>query len=155
MASPFLEDVAELFAGDWREQRRRRLLADVTWAPDEASNRARADDRDRVRERDPRAGGHSLGETAATHWLSEQAMSHVRHRHLVSAGALETFGACPVKWLVERQLNHRGLEPDPETLVRGSFIHAVLERVLARLNGPLRPETLSRAESLLHQTVGC
>ena len=36
MPSPFLEDVAELFAGDWRERRRRRLLADVAWGVDEA-----------------------------------------------------------------------------------------------------------------------
>jgi ATP-dependent helicase/DNAse subunit B len=95
-----------------------------------------------------------LGEPPATHWLSDQAMSHVRHRHVVSAGALETFAACPVKWLVERQLDHRGLEPDPDPLTRGSFIHAVLERVISRLDAPLRPDTVRRAESILSQTVG-
>lgn len=154
IASPFLEDVAELFADDWREQRRRRLLADVTWGLDEAPT-----ERERLiaTEFANAAAGpiaHRLGEAAATQWLSEQAMNHVRHRHLVSAGALETFASCPVKWLVERQLDHRGLEPDPEPLTRGSFIHAVLERVLTQLNAPLKPDTVERAESILHQTVG-
>jgi superfamily I DNA/RNA helicase len=36
MASPFLEDIAELFPGSWRERRRRRLLADVVWSVEEA-----------------------------------------------------------------------------------------------------------------------
>ncbi len=36
IASPFLEDVAELFGAGWRERRRRRLLADVVWSVDEA-----------------------------------------------------------------------------------------------------------------------
>jgi ATP-dependent helicase/nuclease subunit B len=34
LPSPFLSDVAELFDPGWRDRRRRRLLADVTWAPD-------------------------------------------------------------------------------------------------------------------------
>jgi ATP-dependent helicase/DNAse subunit B len=154
MASPFLEDVAELFAGDWRERRRRRLLADVTWGVDEAPT-----ERERV-VASAFAGASagppapSLGEPPASHRLSDQAMSHVRHRHVVSAGALETFASCPVKWLVERQLKYRGLEPDPEPLARGSFIHAVLERVISRLDAPLRPDTLRRAESILSRTVG-
>jgi ATP-dependent helicase/DNAse subunit B len=155
MPSPFLEDVAELFAGDWRERRRRRLLADVTWTVEEAPT-----ERERIvatafaEKADTDPAAHALGAAAASHWLSDQAMSHVRHRHVVSAGALETFAACPVKWLVERQLDHRGLEPDPDPLVRGSFIHAVLERVISRLGAPLRPDTLRRAESILRQAVG-
>ena len=44
-------------------------------------------------------------------------------RH-VSAGALEMFAACPVKWLIERQLraDARDLNPDPKPLARGSFV---------------------------------
>ena len=36
IASPFLDDIAELFPPDWRAQRRRRLLADVVWSTSEA-----------------------------------------------------------------------------------------------------------------------
>ena len=47
----------------------------------------------------------------------------MRHRDLVSGGALELFAACPVNWLVERQLAPRPLEPDAEPIVRGLFMH--------------------------------
>ena len=36
IASPFLDDIAELFPPDWRARRRRRLLADVVWSNSEA-----------------------------------------------------------------------------------------------------------------------
>ena len=47
-------------------------------------------------------------------------------REAVSAGALERFADCPVKWLVEQLLRPDALEPDPEPMVRGSYAHAVL-----------------------------
>ena len=77
----------------------------------------------------------------------------MRHRQIVSAGALEAFAACPVRWLVERQLQPDQLEPDPDPLTRGSFIHTVLERVFARLESALTPQTLPRAERLLHEEM--
>jgi ATP-dependent helicase/DNAse subunit B len=85
--------------------------------------------------------------------LSAQALGHVRHRQVVSAGALEAFAACPVKWLVERQLQPERLEPDPDGITRGSFIHTVLERVFARLGGALTPQTLPQAERLLYEEM--
>jgi RecB family exonuclease len=54
-----------------------------------------------------------------------------------------------MKWLVERQLQPARLAPDPEPLTRGSYMHAVLERVFAGLDGPLTPESLPEAEQLL------
>jgi ATP-dependent helicase/DNAse subunit B len=80
-------------------------------------------------------------------------LGHARHRQIVSAGALETFASCPVRWLVERQLDVKDLEPEAEPLVRGSFIHAVLERVFARLDGALTPRTLPDAEALLREEI--
>ena len=77
----------------------------------------------------------------------------MRHREIVSAGALEAFAACPVRWLVERQLQPDQLEPDPDALTRGSFIHTVLERVFSQLGGALTPQTLPRAEQLLHEEM--
>jgi RecB family exonuclease len=58
-----------------------------------------------------------------------------------------------VRWLVERQLQPDQLEPDPDGLTRGSFIHTVLERVFSRLGEALTPQTLSRAEQLLHEEM--
>ena len=56
--------------------------------------------------------------------LSAAALAHVRHRDVVSGGALENYADCPVKWLVERQLSPEAFEPDPEPMVRGSYMHA-------------------------------
>jgi hypothetical protein len=150
MPSPFLDDVAALFPADWRERRRRRLLADVVWsveqAPTERARRLAA-----VFEHSQ--GGPDPGEPAATRFLSDAALRHVRHRDVVSAGAIEKFAGCPLRWLVEGQLDPKNLEPDSDALTRGSLIHAVLERVLARLGSALTPETLTAAERLLHEEM--
>jgi ATP-dependent helicase/DNAse subunit B len=72
----------------------------------------------------------------------------------VSAGALEHFADCPVKWLVEDLLRPDALEPDPEAMVRGSYAHNVLEATYARIReetGERRvtPANLGRAERVL------
>ncbi len=152
IASPFLDDVADLFPASWRERRRRRLLADVVWSPAEAPT-ARELMLAEAFAQAPTGRGSQAGAAPATRILSEQALSQVRHRQIVSAGALEAFAACPVKWLVERQLQPERLEPDPEAITRGSFIHTVLERVFARLGGALTLETLARAEQLLYEEM--
>jgi ATP-dependent helicase/DNAse subunit B len=151
VASPFLDDVAALFGPDWREHRRRRLLADVVWSVEHAPterDRALAASFERSHGRAPQ-----VGEPPATRFLSERAMAHVRHRDVVSAGAVEKFAACPVRWLVESQLDPDPLEPEADPLVRGSFIHTVLERVFAQLDGALTAESLASAERLLHREM--
>ncbi|MDQ6607662.1 MAG: PD-(D/E)XK nuclease family protein, partial [Actinomycetota bacterium] len=90
---------------------------------------------------------------AAVRRLGERALGHVRHREVVSAGALESFGECPVKWLIERQLDPRRFEPDPDPLTRGSYMHDVLERVLSRLGGPVTPGSLDAAQTILGQVL--
>ncbi len=152
IASPFLDDVASLFPETWRARRRRRLLADVVWSEAEAPT-----ERERVLAQvfSPTLAGGRLAvvNAPATRVLSASALAHVRHRQIVSAGALEAFAACPLRWLVERQLRPEQLEPDPDPLTRGSFIHTVLERVFARLGGALTPGTLAQAEQLLHEEM--
>jgi len=152
IASPFLEDIAELFGAGWRERRRRRLLADVVWsageAPGEWERAVAAAFASAATRSDAIADGRP-----ATRTLSEQVLAHARHRQIVSAGALETFASCPVRWLVERQLDVKDLEPEAEPRVRGSFIHTVLERVFARLDGALTPHTLPHAEVLLREEI--
>jgi ATP-dependent helicase/DNAse subunit B len=150
--SPFLDDIAELFGAEWRQRRRRRLLADVVWSVEQAPTvRDRALAASFDRSRGARAG--QVNEPPATRFLSAQAMAHVRHRELISAGALEKFASCPVRWLVESQLDPDQLEPEADPLVRGSFIHTVLERVFAQLESALNSETLPAAERLLHREM--
>jgi ATP-dependent helicase/DNAse subunit B len=126
------------------------LLADVVWSVEEAPSERERAVATAFADATTRSGPDPLPETRT---LSEQALTHVRHRRIVSAGALEAFASCPVKWLVERQLDVDRLEPDPDPITRGSFIHTVLERVFARLERPLTPETLAEAEALLRDQI--
>jgi len=146
--SVFLSDIAELFAPEWPARRRSRLLADVVWEPETAPT---------LREQKLAAaallGRVRVAPEHATVGLSEAALARIRHTRVVSAGALELFAACPVKWLIERQLRANDLEPEPEALARGSFMHAVLERVIAELDGPLSPLALPEAERLLRSAI--
>ena len=122
-ASPFLDDILGLFN---EIPRRRRLLADVIWAPEEAPTR---------REFALAAAGVNVntpppGNVAETRRLGAAALGHVRHVERVSPGAIEKFANCPVAWLVERQLDPEELEPEAEALVKGSLIHEVLHQVM-------------------------
>ncbi|MGZ4440586.1 MAG: PD-(D/E)XK nuclease family protein, partial [Gaiellaceae bacterium] len=147
LASPFIADVADLFVPEWTERRSRRLLADVTWSPESAPTpreRARAD---------AAAGPPMVSAEGVVQPLSVEALAHVRHRDVVSGGALENYADCPVKWLVERQLSPDAFDPDPEPMVRGSYMHATLEELFGRLGEPLTPETLPDALRILGDVV--
>jgi ATP-dependent helicase/DNAse subunit B len=144
LPSPFLADVAELLVEEWPDRRRRRMLADVVWpAADAPTERELA--RSRAAAAAPLAGEvpSPIGS------LSEVALAHVRHRRILSAGALESYANCPVRWLIERELQPVALEPDPDPLVRGGYMHNVIERVLRRLGGPVTRESLPRALDIL------
>ena len=148
LPSPFLADVAELLVEGWPARRRRRMLADVTWpAKDAPTERELA--RSRAAATAPLAGDvpSPIGS------LSEAALEHVRHRRILSAGALESYGDCPVRWLIERELQPAKLEPDPDPLIRGGYMHNVIEQVLRRLEAPVTPQTLPRALEILDEVV--
>jgi ATP-dependent helicase/DNAse subunit B len=144
LPSPFIADVAELLPEDWPERRRRRMLADVVW-PQDAAPTERELARSRAAATAPATG--DVPSPIAS--LGAAALAHVRHSQILSAGALETYADCPVKWLVERELQPEKLEPDPDALARGSYMHSVLEQVLSRLGGPVTPGSLPRALELL------
>ena len=148
LPSPFLADVSELLVEDWPDRRRRRMLADVVWPAAQAPT-ARELARTRAAAAAPLAGEvpSPIGS------LSEATLAHVRHRRILSAGALETYADCPVKWLVDRELQPERLEPDPDALARGSYMHAVLEQVLERLGTSVTPATLPRALELLDEVL--
>ncbi|HUB04587.1 MAG TPA: PD-(D/E)XK nuclease family protein [Solirubrobacteraceae bacterium] len=148
LPSPFLADVSELLVEDWADRRRRRMLADVVWPADEAPT-----DRERARAlaaaKAPLAGEVPSPITG----LSDTALEHVRHRQILSAGALESYAGCPVRWLIERELQPVALEPDPDPLVRGGYMHSVIEHVLRRLGGPVTRESLPRALEILDEVM--
>ena len=146
LPSPFVADVAELLADGWTERRRKRLLGDVVWPLDQAPTA-----RERERARAATTSGGTLA--AAPRRLSARALARVRHTEVVSAGALETYADCPVKWLVERELAPRGLEPDAEAMARGSYMHDVLERLLKELGGAVTPESLPTALEILDRLL--
>ena len=56
--------------------------------------------------------------------------------------------------MVERELAPASLEPDPEPLARGSYMHAVLEEVIGRLGSSVTAESLSDALRILDEVVG-
>jgi ATP-dependent helicase/DNAse subunit B len=148
LPSPFLADVFELLDEGWPHRRRRRMLSDVVWPASEAPT-GRELARTRAAASAPLAGDvpSPIGS------LSDAALAHVRHRRILSAGALESYGDCPVRWLIERELQPVALEPDPDPLVRGGYMHAVIEQVLRRLDGPVTPESLPRALEILDAVI--
>jgi ATP-dependent helicase/DNAse subunit B len=149
LPSPFLDDVAELLVEDWEGRRRRRMLADVVWPAGSAPT-----EHERARSRAAASAPASGEVPSPIGSLGQAALARVRHSQILSAGALETYANCPVKWLVERELQPAPLEPDPDAMARGSYMHAVLEQVLRRLGGPVTPESLPRALELLDAALG-
>ncbi len=148
LPSPFLADVAELLVDDWPERRRRRMLADITWPANEAPT-----ERELARTRAAAAAPLAGDVPSPIGSLSETALEHVRHRRILSAGALESYGDCPVRWLIERELQPAKLEPDPDPLVRGAYMHNLIEQVLRRLGDPVTRETLPRALEILDEVL--
>lgn len=145
----FVDDVAELFAPSLFERRVKRGLGAAGWEPQLAPTAREA----------RRAAAAALGDVArAAEPIAPLADGEVlralRERETWSASALEAWRACPVRWFVERFLEPRGLEPDPEPLVRGSFVHKALERVYSSLpGGRLGPDDLPAARAALHAAL--
>lgn len=142
LPSFFVDDVRALL--DELPQRHRPLSA-VTWPLDEAptdAERARAE---------ALAGPRAPSVPLAS--LGAEARGALRQREVLSAGALEAYARCPVRWLVERELAPERFEPDPEAIARGSCVHRVLEQVLGRLDWPLRVEALPAAEAVVREAV--
>ena len=147
LPSPFLAEIAELFVPEWRSRPRRRLLGDVVWDPAQAPSQ-------RERARGIAAGSPATAAAGpGLRQLDAAALGRVRHTQVVSAGALERYGRCPVRWLVESQLAPAALEPQAEPMVRGNFMHRVLDRVFAGLDRPLGPSTLPGALERLRTAI--
>jgi ATP-dependent helicase/DNAse subunit B len=141
----FVEDVRDLLAPG--VETRERSLSEVTWSPEEAPTAAEL-------ERAQAASGARREQALPGPLTAEPLLERLAAREAVSAGALERFADCPVKWLVEEVLRPDELAPDPEAMVRGSYAHSVLEHTYRRLReetGERRvtPANLARAEGIL------
>jgi ATP-dependent helicase/DNAse subunit B len=148
LPSPFIADVAELFDAGWADRRRTRLLADVVWPAADAPS-----ERELMRTLAAMSAPRSGAPPGPRHELTANALTHVRHRELVSAGALESYSDCPVKWLVERELQPERFDPEQDPLARGNYMHALLEQLLRRLGGPVTPATLPDARRILDELL--
>jgi len=148
LASPFVADVAELLTPGWLARRVRRPLAHVVWDPAQAPT-ARERARALAATRAPLVGDEPEPERS----LGELARSRLRHAEILSAGALESYADCPVRWFVERELRPAPLEPEPEPISRGNLMHTVLERLLSELGAPLTPASVDRAREILHRQL--
>ncbi|TML04744.1 MAG: hypothetical protein E6G41_11330 [Actinobacteria bacterium] len=145
----FVDDVAELFAPELFDRRTRRGLGSAGWEGAQAPTAREA----------RRAAAAAVGDS--THeaqplgpLLDAEVLRTLNERETWSASALETWRSCPVRWFVERHLNPKGLEPDPEPLVRGTFVHEALERVYAGLpEGRLGTAELPAARARLHAAL--
>ena len=149
LPSPFIADVAELLWPDWSRHRRRRLLSDVVWEPDAAPTEL-----ERARGVAAALAPRTGEPPGPARTLGPGALARVRHTRVVSAGALERYVDCPVRWLVESQLSPRRLAPDDEPVVRGSLIHELLERMLAELGGAVTDSSLPDALEILQRLLG-
>ena len=124
---------------------RERALADAAaWAP--------------VASVEPAGGGAAAPPSLASvepaeRSLGEAALQRVRHRRILSGGALESYADCPVKWLVERELAPAQLTPEPDPIARGNYMHEVLEEVIRRLGRSVTPESLPEAYRILDEVL--
>ena len=142
LPSFFVQDVRALLD---ELPERRRPLSSVTWPLAEAPTPAEAARAEALA--GPRVTPPPLGS------LGPAAQGALRQREVLSAGGLETYARCPVRWLVERELSPDRFEPDPEAMARGSCIHRVLERVLGGLEWPLAVAALPAAEARVREVV--
>jgi ATP-dependent helicase/DNAse subunit B len=148
LRSPFVADVGELLHERWSERRERRLLADVVWEPAQAPT-ARELARSIAAAKAPTAGEYA----PAKRTLGAVALARLRHTEVMSAGALESYADCPVKWLVDKELRPDPLEPESDAIARGNVMHGALERVLSELGEPLTPASLGAAQKILQRAL--
>ncbi|MGI8660252.1 MAG: PD-(D/E)XK nuclease family protein, partial [Thermoleophilaceae bacterium] len=101
-------------------------LADVVWPVADAPTA-----RERARAR--AASAPPVAPESIAPLETVEARGALRHQGALSAGALEAYANCPVKWLVERELDPKALEPKADYFERGNYAHEVLETTLRRL----------------------
>jgi ATP-dependent helicase/DNAse subunit B len=173
-ASPFWEDVKSLFEeADIQRATRRRPLSALTWPLESApSDRERARAVVRLAGDDPE-GAHALA--AANGWSrrleraqraferatalrSPAVLEPFAAKTVFSATELERFADCSSAWLVERVLDPKRIDAEPDPILRGQVLHTTLHRFYAMLPRELdadrvTPENLEAATALVHRCL--
>ena len=143
----FLEDVAQVLDLPERPYAARGL-SDVVWELDEAPTRQEW-------ERAAAAAGPRVPPAVPDGLASDELVRRLVEEFPLSAGAIEAFADCPVKWLVERRLRPNALEPERRAArARQLRARSAPARVLgaARLRGAprgSRARTSREAERIL------
>ena len=162
--SPFWESVRDLFdADDVRRQTTRRPLSAFTWelehaptererlralagiaarAPREAAALARENGWDRRLDRATRAFDRP---TRVTH---ERALRLLGSREAYSVSDLERMASCSAAWFVERYLRPATIDKEIDRMMRGSILHAALQRFYQQL-----PSAIPGAERVTEANV--
>jgi ATP-dependent helicase/DNAse subunit B len=165
--SPFWDEVVRLYSQDdvtrWT---RRRPLSALSWPIDAAPT-----ERERLRalslvavDDEPGAAGlasangwgrrldRALGAFSRRTRLRHPAtLSWLSARSAFSVTELETFADCSQRWFVERQIDPKAVDAEPDALLRGQIAHQALHRFYSglsrELGGPERvsEDTLERA----------
>jgi RecB family exonuclease len=172
--SPFWEDVRALFdQADAQRATRRRPLSALTWplesAPSERERlralvRLAADDaegadalaaaNDWSRRLDRARGAFDRG----TALRSPAALGPLAAKTVFSATELERFADCSSAWLVERVIDPKKIDAEPDPMLRGQVLHTTLNRFYASLPRELdservTPENLEAAIALAHRCL--
>ena len=172
--SPFWEDVRALFdQADVQRATRRRPLSALTWplesAPSERERlralvRLAADDaegadalaaaNDWSRRLDRARGAFDRG----TALRSPAALGPLAAKTVFSATELERFADCSSAWLVERVIDPKKIDAEPDPMLRGQVLHTTLNRFYASLPRELdservTPENLEAAIALAHRCL--
>ncbi|MGH3132749.1 MAG: PD-(D/E)XK nuclease family protein, partial [Gaiellaceae bacterium] len=158
--SPFWDDVRALFApDDVARATRRRPLSSLTWTLDSAPSereRLRAVARSTV---DDPAGAEALALTNGwsrrlerareafnrpTHLRGPSVLETMSSRTVFSATELERFADCSSAWLVERVIDPKTIDAEPDAMLRGQVVHTTLHRFYAALPRELDAERVTR-----------
>jgi ATP-dependent helicase/nuclease subunit B len=172
--SPFWDDVRALFAPeDVAHATRRRPLSSLTWpletAPSERE-RLRAVALLTVADEDGAAGLAAANgwsrqlERATTAFERPTSLSNpavlesMGSRTTFSATELERFADCSSAWLVERVIDPKTIDAQPDPILRGQVVHTTLNRFYAALPRELdaervTPENLDAALGLVRRCL--
>jgi ATP-dependent helicase/DNAse subunit B len=172
--SPFWEDVRSLFdEADVQRATRRRSLSALTWPLESAPS-----ERERLRaliriSTDDEETADALA--AANDWSRRLGRARGAFRRptalrngsvlapfaaktVFSATELERFADCSSAWLVERVIDPKKIDAEPDPILRGSVMHVTLNRFYSSLPRELdaervTPENLDAAVELVHRCL--
>ncbi len=172
--SPFWEDVRSLFdEADVQRATRRRSLSALTWPLESApSERERLRALIRISTDDEETAdalaaandwsrrlGRARGAFGRPTALRNGAvLAPFAAKTVFSATELERFADCSSAWLVERVIDPKKIDAEPDPILRGSVMHTTLNRFYASLPRELdservTPENLDAAIELVHRCL--